>query len=111
MLLDWMQVYRKTPRKLPDALRDWVMKVCGRGKKNVNPLAIKRKYIAKYRIYDVICEALRTCRSMEALKAALAARGIGMNIVCNTKGLVFTCDGISFTGYRINRSMSCAKLC
>ena len=42
---------------------------------------------------------------MEALRAALATRGIGMNIIRNAdgkaKGVVFTCESLSFTGYQI----------
>ena len=38
-----------------------------------------------------------------------------MNTVSNaegkTKGVVFTCDNISFAGYQIDRSMTYAKLC
>lgn len=87
----------------------------GKGKKKVNRHRLKGKDAVKYRIYDAINEVLKGCRSMEALKAALSARGIGMNTVSNaegrTKGVVFTCDNISFAGYRIDRSMTYAKLC
>ena len=52
---------------------------------------------------------------MEALKVALATWDIGMNIIHNTdgkaKGVVFTCDSLSFAGYQIDRSMTHAKLC
>lgn len=69
----------------------------------------------KYRIHDAINEVLKDCRSMEMLKTALAARGIGMNIIRNAdgkaKGVVFTCDSLSFAGYRVSRSMTYAKLC
>ena len=47
---------------------------------------------------------------MEALRAALTTRGIGMNIICNAdgkaKGVVFTCESLSFAGYQIDRSMT-----
>ena len=51
---------------------------------------------------------------MEALRAALATRGIGMNIICNAdgkaKGVVFTCESLSFAGHQIDRSMTYTKL-
>ena len=87
----------------------------GKGKKKVNRDRLRGKDAVKYRIYDTVTEALQTCRSMEALKAALAARGIGMNITLNAegkpKGVVFTCSNISFGGYQIDRSMTYTKLC
>lgn len=87
----------------------------GKGKKRVNRDRLKGKAAAKYRIYDAINEALKGCHSMEALKAALSARGIGMNTVRNAegkaKGIVFTCNNISFAGYQIDRSMTYARLC
>lgn len=86
-----------------------------KGKKKVNRDRLKGKAAVKYRIYDTVTEVLKTCRSMEALKAALAARDIGMSITINAegkpKGVVFTCGNISFGGYQIDRSMTYAKLC
>lgn len=86
-----------------------------KGKKKVNRDRLKGKAAVKYRIYDAVTEALKGCRSMEALKTALAARGIGINITLNAegkpKGVVFTCDNVSFAGYQIDRSMTYAKLC
>lgn len=86
-----------------------------KGKKKVNRDRLKGKAAVKYHIYDTVTEALKGCRSMEALKAALAARGIGMNTTLNAegkpKGVVFTCGNISFGGYQIDRSMTYSKLC
>lgn len=60
----------------------------------MNRNRLKGKAAVKYHIYDTVTEALKGCRSMEALKAALAARGIGMNTTLNAegkpKGVVFT---------------------
>lgn len=87
----------------------------GKGKKKVNRDRLKGKDVVKYRIYDAVTEALKTCRNMDALKAALAARGIGMTIIPNTagqaKGVVFSCNGISFAGYQIDRTMTYGELC
>lgn len=108
------QGFRKSARITQALTREYSL-TFGKGKKKVNRDRLKGKAAVKYRIYDTVTEALKNCRNMEALKAALAARGIGMNIVRNTegkaKGVVFTCDNLSFAGYQIDRSMTYAKLC
>lgn len=108
------QAFRKSARITQALTREYGL-TFGKGKKKVNRSRLKGKDATKYRIYDAINEALKECRSMEALKAALAAQGIGMNIVYNAegkaKGLVFTSDNLSFAGYQIDRSMTYAKLC
>lgn len=107
------QAFRKSARITQALTREYGL-TFGKGKKKVNRDRLKGKDATKYRIYDAVTETLKTCRSMEALKAALAARGIGMNIVYNAevkaKGVVFTCDNLSFAGYRIDRSMTNAQL-
>lgn len=108
------QGFRKSARITQALTREYGL-AFGKGKKKVNRHRLKGKDAAKYRIYDAVADAMKTCRSMEALKVTLAAQGIGMNIVHNAegkaKGVVFTCDNISFAGYRIDRSMTYAKLC
>lgn len=108
------QGFRKSARITQALTREYEL-AFGKGKKRANRDRLKGKAAAKYRIYDAINEALKGCRSMEALKAALSARGIGMNTVRNaegkTKGIVFICDNITFAGYQIDRSMTYAKLC
>lgn len=108
------QAFRKSARITQALTREYGL-TFGKGKKKVNRSRLKGKDATKYRIHDAINEALKVCRSMEALKVALAVRDIGMNIVCNAeskaKGVVFTCDNLSFAGYQIDRSMTYAKLC
>lgn len=108
------QGFRKSARITQALTREYGL-TFGKGKKKVNRNRLRGKDAAKYRIYDAVADAMKTCRSMEALKAALAARGIGMNIVRNAegkaKGIVFICGNISFGGYRIDRSMTYTKLC
>ena len=108
------QGFRKSARITQALTREYGL-TFGKDKKKVNRNRLKGKAATKYRIYDAINESLTGCRSLEMLKAALSARGIGMNIVCNAegkaKGIVFTCDNISFAGYQIDRSMTYAKLC
>lgn len=108
------QGFRKSARITQALTREYGL-TFSKGKKKVNRDRLKGKAAVKYRIYDTVTEVLQTSRSMEALKAALAARGIGMNISLNAegkpKGVVFTCGNISFGGYQIDRSMTYAKLC
>lgn len=108
------QGFRKSARITQALTREYGL-AFGKGKKKVNRDRLQGKDAVKYRIYDAVVDAMKTCRSMEALKAALSARGIGMNTISNakgkTKGVVFTCDNISFAGYQIDRSMTYAKLC
>ena len=107
------QNFRKSARITQALTREYGL-TFGRGKKMVNRDRPKEKDVIEYRIHDAVNEALKDCRSMEALKAVLAARGIGMNIIHNTdgkaKGIVFTCDSFSFAGYQIDRSMTYTKL-
>lgn len=108
------QGFRKSARITQALTREYGL-TFGKDKRKVNRDRLKGKAVVKYRIYDAINDSLTGCRNMEALKAALSARGIGMNIVCNAegkaKGIVFTCDNISFAGYQIDRSMTYAKIC
>lgn len=108
------QNFRKSAR-ITQALTKEYGLTFGKGKKKVNRDRLKGRDAIKYRIHDAVNEALKDCRCMEALRAALATRGIGMNIIHNTdgkaKGVVFTCDSLSFAGYQIDRSMTYAKLC
>ena len=108
------QNFRKSARITQELTREYGL-TFGKGKKKVNRDRLKGRDAIKYRIHDAISEALKECRSMEALRIALATRGISMNITRNAdgkaKGVVFTCDSLSFAGYQIDRSMTYTNLC
>ena len=107
------QNFRKSAQITQALTREYGL-TFGKGKKKVNRDRLKGRDAIKYRIHDIINEVLKDCRSIEALKTALATRGIGMNIFRNAdgkaKGVVFTCDSLSFAGYQIDRSMTYANL-
>ena len=107
------QNFRKSARITQELTLEYGL-TFGKGKKKVNRNRLKGRDAIKYRIHDGINEALKDCRTMEALRAALATRDIGMNIIHNTdgkaKGVVFTCESLSFAGYQIDRSMTYIKL-
>ena len=107
------QNFRKSSRITQELTLEYGL-AFGKGKKKVNRDRLKGRDAIKYRIHDAINEALKDCRSMEALRAALDTRGIGMSIIHNTdgkvKGVVFSCESLSFAGYQIDRTMTCAKL-
>lgn len=107
------QNFRKSARITQALTREYDL-TFGKGKKKVNRDRLKGRDAIKYRIHDAISEVLKDCRSMEALRTALANRGIIMNIFRNAdgkaKGVVFTCDNLSFAGYQIDRSMTYANL-
>lgn len=108
------QNFRKSARITQELTREYGL-TFGKGKKKVNRDRLKGRDAIRYRIHDAISEVLKECRSMEGLRIALATRGIGMSIIRNAdgkaKGVVFTCDSLSFAGYQIDRSMTYANLC
>lgn len=82
----------------------------GKGKRRVNRDRLKGKDAVKYRIYDTVTDALALCHSWAGLKNYLRLKGITLNhtykIDGRIKGVVFTCDNISFGGYQIDRSLT-----
>ena len=108
------QGFRKSARITQALTREYGL-TFGKGKKKVNRDRLKGKDVIKYRIYDAVSAALKECRSMEALRKALSAQGISMEIVRNAegnaKGITFSNSSVSFAGYQIDRSMTYTRLC
>ena len=82
----------------------------GKSKKKVNRDRLKGKDVIKYRIYDIVKGGLDVCIDWKELKDGLIAEGISLDFTYKTdgriKGVVFTCEDVSFGGYRIDRSMT-----
>lgn len=86
-----------------------------KGKMNVKRDRLRGKDKIKYQIYDAIKAALPRCNCWSDLCDRLAKQGIGVNFKYNRKegkiiGVSFTKGKISFSGSRIDRSMSFYKL-
>ena len=86
-----------------------------KGKMNVKRDRLRGKDKVKYQIYDAIKEALPCCNCWSDLCDRLARQGIGVNFKYNRNkgkivGVSFTKNKISFSGSRIDRSMSFYKL-
>lgn len=86
-----------------------------KGKMNVKRDRLRGKDKVKYQIYDAIKAALPRCNSWSGLCDRLARQGVGVNFKFNRNtgkiiGVSFTKNKISFSGSRIDRSMSFYKL-
>ncbi len=107
------QGFRKSARITQALTREYGL-TFGKGKKKVNRHRLKGKDAVKYRIYDTVNDALKVCIDWKELKEYLSEKGITLDITSKTdgriKGVVFTCDNISFGGYRIDRSMTYRSL-
>ena len=86
-----------------------------KGKMNVKRDRLRGKDKVKYQIYDAVKAALPCCNCWSDLCDRLAKQGIGVNFKYNRSegkilGVSFTKNEISFSGSRIDRSMSFYKL-
>ena len=86
-----------------------------KGKMNVKRDRLRGKDKVKYQIYDAIKAALPRCNCWSDLCDRLAKQGIGVNFKYNRNegkiiGVSFTKNEISFSGSRIDQSMSFYKL-
>ncbi len=86
-----------------------------KGKMNVKRDRLRGKDKVKYQIYDAIKAALPHCNSWSDLCDRLAKQGIGVHFKYDSSkgkilGVSFTKNELSFSGSRIDRSMSFYKL-
>lgn len=86
-----------------------------KGKVNVKRDRLRGKDKVKYQIYDAVKATLPRCNSWSELCDRLARQGIGVNFKYDRSkgkiiGVSFTRNEISFSGSRIDRSMSFYKL-
>ncbi len=81
------------------------------GKDKVRRDRLRGKDRIRYRIYDAMRAALATCRSWSELDKSLNKQGIQIRFRYDTArgriiGISFTNDGCTFSGSKIDRSMS-----
>lgn len=81
------------------------------GKDKVRRDRLRGKDRAKYRIYDAVRAALATCRNWSELDKTLTKQGIQIRFRYDTAqgriiGISFTADGCTFSGSKIDRTMS-----
>lgn len=86
-----------------------------KGKMNVKRDRLRGKDKVKYQIYDAVKAVLPHCNNWSDLCDRLAKQGIGVNFKYDRSkgkiiGVSFTRNEISFSGSRIDRSMSFYKL-
>lgn len=86
----------------------------GKGKEGVRRDRLKGKDKTKYRIYDTAIDGLKTWRNWDSFINHMRKNGIEITMVRkpagNVSGIVFTCDGVSFSGGRVDRSLTFGKL-
>ena len=81
------------------------------GKDKVRRDRLRGKTRVRYRIYDAVQAALATCRSWSKLDKTLSRQGIYIRFRYDTArgkiiGISFTADGCTFSGSKIDRTMS-----
>lgn len=82
-----------------------------KGKDNVRRYRLRGKDRIKYRIHDAVKAALAACHSWSELDKTLDRQGIQIRFRYDTAcdrivGILFTDDGCTFSGSKIDRSMS-----
>lgn len=83
----------------------------GKGKKDVRRERLRGKDAVKYRLYDTIREAMKSCHDWQSLRAALEAKGIRMAVIqrvggSGRTGIIFTYGKMTFSGGQIDRSLT-----
>jgi hypothetical protein len=82
----------------------------GKGKDDVRRERLRGKDKTKYKIFDNVRAALQQSHDLSSFTNALKAIGIDVNFRKNSdgtvRGIVFTCDKVSFAGGKIDRSLT-----
>ena len=81
------------------------------GKEKVRRDRLRGKDRARYRIYDAVREAMQACHSWSELDKSLSRQGIQIRFRYDTAkgkiiGISFTADDCTFSGSKIDRTMS-----
>lgn len=86
----------------------------GTGKKEVNRDRLKGKDKLKYNLYDRITDVLPWCKTWNDLIRRLSDAGISVSFAERPdgkgRGVVFTLDNVSFSGSKIDKSLSYGRI-
>ena len=87
----------------------------GTGKNKVRRERLRGKDAVKYCFYDTIREAVESYHDWQSLRSALKAKGIRVEIVrraggSGRTGIIFTDGKITFSGGRIDRSLTYSRI-
>lgn len=101
--------------KICKELTDKYQLKLGKGKKAVKRNRLRGNDKTRYAIYDAIQDALPQCKNWKQLVSALQKQGIEVQFKTKGKtnlieGVVFSKDGVSFSGSKVDRSCSYSKL-
>ena len=85
------------------------------GKEHVKRERLKEPDATRYRIYDTLTEAMKTCTSWNQLQMSLEAKGIETIFVYKGKtstiqGVTFEMNGLRYKGSQIDKKCSYSKL-
>lgn len=110
---DSNEKYRST--KICRELTDQRQLKLGEGKKSVKRERLRGSDQVRYSIYDAIKVALPKCKNWDELTSSLSEQGIEVRFKTKgqtdqIEGVVFSKDGVSFSGSHIDRSCSYSKL-
>ena len=86
-----------------------------KGKEKVKRERLKEPDATRYRIYDALMEAMKTCTSWKQLQRCMEAKGIETVFVYKGKtstiqGVVFGMNGLRYKGSQIDRRCSYTKI-
>ena len=85
------------------------------GKENVKTHRLREPHKTKYEIYDIVSMSVKECNSWETLKVQLGYKGVEVSFkyrgqTADVQGVIFSKNGYTFSGSKIDASMSYSKI-
>ena len=85
------------------------------GKENVKTHRLREPHKTKHEIHDIVSVAVKECNSWEALKTQLGYNGVEVSFkyrgqTADIQGVMFSKNGYTFSGSKIDTSMSYSKI-
>ena len=105
--------WRKSAAITKELTRDFGL-TFGKGKDDVRRNRLKGKDRTKYKIFDIAKKVLESNSDWKNFIREMKKQGVEINFARNSKGeiigIIFTKDGISYNGFKVDRSLSYDKL-